>query len=155
MVTKYCNDTSYGTFDGKTDLEPEDDAASMLWGGHWRTPSRAQALELLRSGYTKTSIIEKDGVTGCLVTGAKEGYTDKSIFLPFTGGKTALSVKDSKSLTCTPADTCGCYWLRNGGEGINIAYFFNFRKNRRFDFYGNAQRNYGIPVRPVWQKKQK
>ena len=152
-VTKYCTDAIHGIVDGKEELELEDDAACVLWGKHWRTPSRAQIVELIRGGYTTVSITERNGVPGCLVTGTKAGYTDKSIFFPYTGGKTALSLKDAKSLTGTPADTCGCYWLRNGGEGISSgAIFFNFRKKHRFDFHGFSPRNYGLPIRPVWQK---
>ncbi len=32
-MTKYCTNSSYGTVDGKTILEPEDDVAHVLWGG--------------------------------------------------------------------------------------------------------------------------
>ena len=32
-MTKYCTDSSYGTVDNKTVLEPEDDVAHVKWGG--------------------------------------------------------------------------------------------------------------------------
>ncbi|MBR6376052.1 MAG: hypothetical protein IKR91_07460, partial [Alloprevotella sp.] len=42
-LTKYCSESSYGK-DGYTDkfieLELQDDAASVNWGGNWRMPSK-------------------------------------------------------------------------------------------------------------------
>jgi len=38
--------TKYGSVDGKYELELADDAANVLWGGNWRTPSEAQVEEL-------------------------------------------------------------------------------------------------------------
>lgn len=38
-ITKYCMTESYGTVDGKSQLEPEDDAATQLMGKDWRMPT--------------------------------------------------------------------------------------------------------------------
>lgn len=55
-------------------LEPEDDAATVNWGGEWRMPSKAQCEELTCGKYT-TNVYCEDGVR---ITG-KNG---NSIFLP-------------------------------------------------------------------------
>ena len=41
-MTKYCTDSSYGTVDDKTTLDPEDDAASQIMGGNWRMPTASE-----------------------------------------------------------------------------------------------------------------
>ena len=41
-MTKYCTDSSYGTVDDKTTLEPEDDAAIQIMGGNWRMPTASE-----------------------------------------------------------------------------------------------------------------
>ena len=41
-MTKYCTDSSYGTVDNKTTLEPVDDAATQIMGGNWRMPTAAE-----------------------------------------------------------------------------------------------------------------
>ena len=41
-MTKYCTNSSYGTVDNKTTLEPEDDAAIQIMGGNWRMPTASE-----------------------------------------------------------------------------------------------------------------
>ena len=41
-ITKYCTNSSYGTEDNKTTLEPEDDAATQIMGGDWRMPTASE-----------------------------------------------------------------------------------------------------------------
>ena len=45
-MTKYCTDSSYGTVDNKTTLDPEDDAATQIMGGDWRMPTTDEFQEL-------------------------------------------------------------------------------------------------------------
>lgn len=45
--TKYCTDATYGDVDFKTVLEPEDDAATVNWGGAWRMPTKQEIAELI------------------------------------------------------------------------------------------------------------
>lgn len=47
-LTKYCTDSAFGTVDGKVELDPEDDAAYVIWGNEWRMPSSDQLTELKR-----------------------------------------------------------------------------------------------------------
>ena len=41
-LTKYCTNSSYGTVDNKTTLDPEDDAATQIMGGDWRMPTSTE-----------------------------------------------------------------------------------------------------------------
>ena len=41
-LTKYNNDSSYGTVDNKTTLDPKDDAATQIMGGDWRMPTASE-----------------------------------------------------------------------------------------------------------------
>ena len=69
-LTKYCinsNQGYNGFTDGKTELEPEDDAAYVNWGPQWRMPTKEQQDELWTNcTWTWTT---RNGVNGRLVTG--------------------------------------------------------------------------------------
>ena len=54
------NLTKYNQSDGKTVLEPEDDAASQIMGSDWRMPTKAEFDELL-SGTTNKWITNYNG----------------------------------------------------------------------------------------------
>ena len=47
-LTKYCVSGRYGTVDNKTELLPEDDAATANWGSNWCMPTVEQIEELHR-----------------------------------------------------------------------------------------------------------
>ena len=76
---KYCTSSSYGTVDGKTVLDLEDDAAYVNMGSEWRMPTYAEMQELMDNCTTTRTI--QNGVNGRKVTG-KNG---NSIFLPAAG----------------------------------------------------------------------
>ena len=89
--------------DGKTVLEPEDDAASVNLGNGWRTPTFNEFKEL-RENCTWTWTT-RNGVNGMLVTGPN----GKSIFLPGGGWYT--------NTTLTGKTTYGSYWTASGSGG--------------------------------------
>lgn len=77
--TKYCTNSSYGTVDGKTVLDLEDDAAYVNMGAEWRMPTIEEQDELK---YNCTWIWTiHNGVYGRIVTGPN----GNSIFLPASG----------------------------------------------------------------------
>ena len=78
-ITKYCMDSSFGTVDGKTELEPEDDAAYVNWGASWRIPSQDQTKELCDKCSWQWT--QRNGVNGMLVI----GVNGNTIFLPAAG----------------------------------------------------------------------
>lgn len=100
---KYCPNSSYGRLgytDTLTELEPEDDAARMNWGGDWRIPTRAEWDELVNTCSWKWT--EQDGVNGFKVMGPN----GKSIFLPAAG----CFLDDEHGLSLV--GYIGNYWAR-------------------------------------------
>ena len=81
-LTKYNSNPDYGTVDGKTLLEPMDDAATALWGDGWRTPTFDEFKEL--SEHCNWTWTTKNGVNGYEVQSQVNGNT---IFLPSGGGQ--------------------------------------------------------------------
>ena len=74
--------------DGKTRLDPEDDAAHGNWGGSWRMPTKDEYAELFeKCEWTDTT---RNGVRGYLITSKVPGYTSNSIFLPCTNVNTNI-----------------------------------------------------------------
>ncbi len=97
--TKYCTDSDFGTIDYKTELLPEDDAATANWGSGWKMPSLDQIKELCNSSYTTWEWTQLNGVNGCKVTSKSNG---NSIFLPATGYRSYDRLGDAGSY--------GYYW---------------------------------------------
>ncbi|MGM9689161.1 MAG: hypothetical protein ACI3YD_08930 [Alloprevotella sp.] len=77
--TKYCTHAEFGTVDGKTSLDPEDDAARQLWGQGWRMPTVEEVEELLNVCTWSLELIGEQ--KGCRVTGPN----GNSIYLPMGG----------------------------------------------------------------------
>ena len=75
-LTKYCTKSSYGTVDGKTELDPEDDAAQVNWGPSWRMPTLEQLDELCN--YCTWHWTQTNGVNGYQLIGPN----GNAIFLP-------------------------------------------------------------------------
>lgn len=67
--------TKYNSSDGMTSLEPEDDAAHVLWGGNWVVPSINHWQELIDNAQASNVV---SGVKGVRFT----GQNGNSIFLP-------------------------------------------------------------------------
>lgn len=81
---KWCdgtegNMTKYNSADGKTILEPADDAAQVHWGGKWRMPTEEEQQELIdRCRWERITL---NGVAGYKVIGPN----GNSIFIPIAG----------------------------------------------------------------------
>lgn len=137
-MTKYCifSNSGYNGFtDGKRELDPEDDAATVNWGSPARMPSLTEIKELINQcswEWTKLN-----GVNGQLVTGPN----GNSIFLPAPGYYTdnSLIVNGSN----------GFYWSSTLGDGISCtAVNMNFDSSELHWEY-KYNRYYGFSVRPV------
>ena len=136
-LTKYCTYSSYGYngfTDGKTILEPSDDAATANWGEKWCMPTYDQLSEL-RSECTWTWTTQ-NGVKGYKVTGPN----GNSIFLPAAG------YRYYSNLYC--AGSNGLYWSSSLYESNpNYAYCLYFSSGSRSLYY--YYRYYGHTVRAV------
>ena len=85
---KYCTNPQFGAdgfTDGKTTLDPEDDAAHMHLGGKWRMPTPDEYKELV-NGCSRTWTTMY-GVKGILFTSLQSGFENRAIFLPASGFK--------------------------------------------------------------------
>ena len=100
-LTKYCTNSDYGYnflfADGKTELDPEDDAAYVNWGPQWRMPTEEQQDELLNN--CNWQWLQLNGVEGYFVTGPN----GNTMFLPAAGYRVY------ESLSCVGI---GNYWSR-------------------------------------------
>ena len=140
-LTKYNTNSSYGTVDNKTVLDPEDDAAHVPLGGNWRMPTYAEWTELRENcTWTWTSDYNGTGVAGRIVTSNKDGYTDKSIFLPAAGFRGGDDLSDAGSF--------GYYWSSSlSSDDPSGAYYVIFYSGGVGRKYGG--RCYGLSIRPV------
>ena len=128
-LTKYCTNSDYGYngfTDGKTELDPEDDAAYVNWGSVARMPSLEQIKELRDNCNWQWT--ERNGVNGQLVTGPN----GNTIFLPAAG-----------------AVSWGLYWSRTLDPDLS-AYACNlFFASWSVDWYDDLYRLGGFSVRAV------
>lgn len=133
-LTKYNTESYYGTVDGKTVLDPDDDVAHVLLGDGWHIPTDEEWAEL-RTSCTWTWT-EQDGMAGCKVTGP----TGESIFLPATGYRYEGLLYDY--------GTHGDYWSSSlYTESPENARSLGFSKGEvlNFKYYRFA----GFTIRPV------
>ena len=139
QLTKYCNNSDFGKdgfIDNKTVLDPEDDAATMNWGGAWRMPTYKETDELeTKCTWDWTT---QNGVNGYKVTGPN----GNSIFLPAAGRMD----EDAPNYV----GSYGRYWSSSlsavGPLGANDVYFGSGYVDRYGDY-----RFLGQSVRPVCQ----
>jgi len=137
-LTKYCTYSSWGYngfVDNKTELDPEDDAATVNWGPEWRMPSEDQIQELLDNCTTEWTTL--NGVVGRLFTSNINGA---SLFLPAAGCRWGSSLYD--------AGAGGYFWSRalSSGYSYNACYLYFDSGIVRWDDY---VRNGGQGVRAV------
>ena len=139
---KYCTDSSLGYngfVDNKTELDPEDDAATANWGEMWRMPSDDQLYELKDVCIWQWTM--RNGVNGYLVTSNHNGA---SLFLPAAGFHWNGGLSN--------AGTGGFYWSRtlySGNSGTRpynaySLYFYSYGK-----FFDFNYRSDGRSVRAV------
>ena len=138
-LTKYCNDSSYGYngfMDGKTFLDPEDDAAHVNLGGAWRMPTDAEWTELReKCTWEWTSM---NGINGRKVAGPN----GNSIFLPAAGYRNATDL-------CSDDSHC-YYWSSSlNTDRIRPSHALYVRFNSFRVTRDNISRCTGLSIRPV------
>ena len=143
-MTKYCTVESYGLngfTDGLTELEPDDDAATVNWGSNWQMPSLEQVQELIDPQFTTTVWTTINGFIGKKIISKQN---DAWIFLPATGYCDGMEVYREGSY--------GSCWTRNLIEtSPNNAYDWGYTY---IDLgWGGDRRYTGLNVRPVRVEK--
>ena len=137
-LTKYNNNSSYGTVDNKTTLDLSDDAARANWGGSWRMPTDAELTEL-REQCTWTWTTQ-NGVEGYKVVSKTNG---NSIFLP------ARHVDIGDCWDCI--NVLGNYWSSSLHMDSQTCAYELYFDSRVGVLHSVNLRYYGQSVRPVCQ----
>jgi hypothetical protein len=125
--------TKYTSSDNKTILDPEDDAATVNWGGSWRMPTKEEFDELINNCTWTLGTL--NGVDGYNVTGSN----GNSIFLP-AAGTMADNYQNNEEY--------GCYWLSlvdSSSRAYHLCFGINMVEVSR------NYRKYGLSVRPVFK----
>lgn len=137
--TDRTNLEKYNVKDGKTVLDPEDDAAIVNLGEGWRMPTPAEIKELVDNCTWKWTTV--NNVKGYKVT-ANNG---NSIFLPAAGVMFTKNPYYGGQYGYYLSNT-----LREGEESYVKMYAqgFSFQSDK-YQTDDRIARNYGITVRPV------
>ncbi|MBQ9650210.1 MAG: hypothetical protein IJV25_07285 [Prevotella sp.] len=129
----------YNDEDHKTVLDASDDAASVNWGGNWRTPTTDEFKEL----YEKCTVewTQINGVNGCKMTSQING---NSIFLPGVG------LREGTEWRSGGTGSPGYYWTASLSGASAFAYNLSVGEwhTAAADFVQN-HRFVGFSVRPV------
>lgn len=136
--TKYNWLSEEGVVDNRIFLDIEDDAAVFHLGGEWRMPTHREMLELIyRCDWTYVEDYQGSGISGCIVQGRSDGYTDNSIFIP-------SGVYQSSSLEFSEKIIRGPYAQSGMEVGSNAFEFAN-----RWSVSSTLLRTAGTMIRPV------
>ena len=135
-LTKYCTSSTYGIVDNKIVLDPEDDVATMNWGGAWRMPTKAEYDELRNNCTWKWT--RQNGVKGYEVIGPN----GNSIFLPAAGCVVGASLYNAGSY--------GYYWSSSLDTSSPYTAYRVYFGSRGMNGYSDT-RYLGQSVRPVCQ----
>ena len=139
----YTNSDNYGEYVDDISGNSQYDAARAQWGASWRIPTKTEFEELL--SYCDLEMTERNGVSGCLVTGTN----GNQIFLPATGYKNGESSMMSGSN--------GDYWSSTPESGRHDAYHFYFDtyNDNGSHSMSSYNRYYGRSVRAVSDRNSK
>ena len=129
--------TKYNSTDGKTVLEPSDDAAAVHMGGSWRMPTTTEFKELYNN--TNNSWATINGVNGRKFTSKTD--STKYVFFPAAGNGDNGILYDEGSN--------GFVWS-SSLYSSNVVYgYFLYFLSSSVDPQLNYNRRYGVSVRGV------
>lgn len=135
----FDNLSKYNSLDGKTTLDPEDDAATVNWGAPCRMPSVSEFQELCDQ-CEWTWLKNYYGASGYLVTGPN----GNTIFLPAAGYRSDEDIDREGSLVR--------YWSRSLLGRYPYCAYYIWADNDEILPAGYNNRDIGLPVRPVAEK---
>ena len=140
----------------KQQLDPEDDAAHVNWGGSWRMPTMEECQELIDNCTWEATA--RNGVKGYEVKSKTNG---NSIFLPAAGNYVGISnnptiiLDDENNPDAGQKIYLGCYW--SATLSPNYSYrasylLFTINEWNNILKVEVLEREYGCPIRPVCPK---
>lgn len=138
--TQITGFTKYNTTDNLIVLQEEDDAAAVLFGGEWKTPSQAQYNELI-SNTTNAKVEKYNGanVTGYTYTSIINGNT---IFFPTNQGYK----RNASGASGSSDRTMAYYWTSNLYTYNKSSVYCFEPRGHRTNF--SEPRYYGLNVKP-------
>ena len=143
-ILKYCDDYRFRKVDHKIQLEREDDAAHVNWGGKWRTPTPSEVAELIEKCEWKWTTMK--GVDGYKVIGPNGHH----IFLPVSGYRN----DEPYGYDAEYAASIGGYWSNTITSGEDNDFPYNAICLMFTQLEGascvDGGREIGLAVRPVW-----
>ena len=154
--SKYIgNDKNYheSFVDGKTRLDPEDDAVHVNWGGEWRTPTKEEYAELFRNCECTPDTI--NGVRGYTFRSKVPGYTSNSIFLPYTSGDAFAQGRYMTSdLSSGYTHSCACFMISASPVGTTEEIDLGLERMAQFHITSTG-RDGALSIRAVCPKTGK
>ena len=163
LLTKYTIDLGYSNNpDGKTTLDPEDDAATANWGSSWRMPTDAEFTELINNCYMEwTDDYKGTNVKGYIVYKAK--HPDDKGVQKF--GNNSVSLQATYNVSSDVHIFLPASGYRNGSSlsSVSIGNYWSSTLATLISMYANSfiltnnnvprsqirNRYYGLSVRPV------
>ncbi len=134
----YNVSSGYGVVDNVMRLELKDDAARSIMGGRWRIPTKEEWDELRNDCTWTLGTMNK--VQGYYITSKKEGYTDKTIFLPFAGYMSGSEVKFNTGH--------GYYWMADLYKATPSKAYIEYIHSTGYSWNTNIRCD-GLTIRPV------
>ncbi|MEE1090047.1 MAG: hypothetical protein UH103_01330 [Paludibacteraceae bacterium] len=131
--------TKYNANDGKTVLDPEDDAATVILGENYRMPTVEEGNELIEQ--CTWSWTTYNNVAGYKVTGPNGNY----IFLPAVGYKGSTN-------PYYPVGEYGLYWVANIYQSSSSRLLLLKSNVLPTSVGKQGTRCYGFAIRPVYVK---
>ena len=140
--------TKYNEEDGKTILDPEDDAAHVVLGGEWHIPTCEQMKELIRN--TTNEVSELNGVKGRLFT---SNINNNTLFFPYAGEKTSSILSEGK-LSYYLSSSILDYFDDDGVDLHKYAMGIYPKFNDKILSLDSKERCYGYSIRAVFEKNK-
>ncbi|MBP5506050.1 MAG: Ig-like domain-containing protein [Bacteroidales bacterium] len=158
-VSKYNNQEGHGPVDNKTVLDPEDDAASVILGNGWRTPTKEEWLELYEN-CTSEYLTNAGYITNNNYTFAVHArrftskINGKSIVLPLAGHihNHDCYIPGSSSSSYWSASYVESFISDNNQFAPSRAWIMSVGSNQ-YTGIATEDRPYGHSIRPVKSKQ--
>ena len=144
----WYDDNGYFIGDGKSTIEPSDDAASVWWGDQWATPTIKEIRELIE--HTTSELASVNNTNGIKLTSKING---NSIFLPVTGYRHQTTLRFPT--------TEGMYWsssifsMRGHSSSYNATILSFGSRDSYVSTHISYLRCWGTCIRPVLRSKTK
>lgn len=127
--------------DEKSTLDPEDDAARVLWGGKWRMPTKAEVAALCSSSNCTKNIVKNPSNMTIGFKVKPNGASEPELYFANTG--LYRDGGDNVQVQCVR------FWATTRYEYATTTVYSSYISEYNFQC-SNVQRTYGCCIRPVY-----